>query len=207
VLEAAAMRVDDVDALVARATERLTMAERFVDAYRRYCWPVDGLEGIALAPFQVLAGEGAVHALAPHPWHMGIGARLAAADPDTFRATASVAIDLDDPVSEGAAVAWWEDLTAVGGEGMVVKPLDVVARRGNRLAQPGINVGAGSTCASSTAPSTRHRTSSTGCVTAASAISARSRSASSPSVSKRSSVSSPRSRCTECTNASSEFSH
>ena len=52
------------------AAERLTMAERFVDAYRRYCWPVDGLDGIALAPFQVLAGEGAVHALAPHPWHM-----------------------------------------------------------------------------------------------------------------------------------------
>ncbi len=138
VLEAAAVRVDDVDALVSRATERLTMAERFVDAYRRYCWPVEGLEGIALAPFQVLAAEGVVHARAPHPWHMGIGARLATADPGTFRATANVAVDLDDPASESAAVAWWEDLTAVGGEGMVVKPLDVVARRGNRVAQPGI---------------------------------------------------------------------
>jgi protein phosphatase len=138
VLDLTAGRIDDASALASRAAERLTMAERFVDAYRRYCWPVDGLNGIALAPFQVLAGEGVVHALAPHPWHMGIARRLAESDPATFRATASVEVDLADPVSEAAAVAWWEDLTAGGGEGMVVKPVDVIERNGRRVAQPGI---------------------------------------------------------------------
>ncbi len=114
------------------------MAERFVDVYRRYCWPVDGLDGITLAPFQILAGEGVVHAFAPHAWHMSVSRRLAEADPTTFHDTANVEVDLADPLSEAAAVAWWESLTAAGGEGMVVKPHDVVARRGNRLAQPGI---------------------------------------------------------------------
>jgi protein phosphatase len=138
VLTAAAARVDDVGPLASRARERLTMAERFTDAYRRYCWPVDGLDGLALAPFQVLAAEGTVHALRPHTWHMAVSQRLADADPATFRSTATVEVDLADPAAEAAAIAWWEDLTAGGGEGMVVKPEDVVVRSGTRLAQPGI---------------------------------------------------------------------
>jgi protein phosphatase len=69
---------------------------------------------------------------------MSVSRRLADADPSVFRATASVEVDLDDPGSEASAVAWWEDLTAGGGEGMVVKPLDVIARDGRRVAQPGI---------------------------------------------------------------------
>jgi protein phosphatase len=138
VLDATAARLDEAHELASRATERLTMAELFVAAYRRYCWPVDGLDGVALAPFQVLAAEGATHALTPHAWHMSVAGRLAVADPTTFRGTASIEVDLDDPTSEAAAVAWWEDLTAGGGEGMVIKPHDVVARHGTRLAQPGI---------------------------------------------------------------------
>jgi protein phosphatase len=137
-LEASAARVGGDNALAIRAQERLTMAECFIEAYRRYCWPVDGLDGIALAPFQILAGEGRAYALEPHPWHMQLAGRLAGADPQLLRATATIEVVLDDPASEAAATAWWEDLTAGGGEGMVVKPRDVVARTGTRLAQPGI---------------------------------------------------------------------
>ncbi|WP_369412112.1 hypothetical protein [Hephaestia mangrovi] len=35
-------------------------------------------------------------------------------------------------------MAWWEQLTAAGGEGMVVKPLDFVARGRKGLLQPAI---------------------------------------------------------------------
>lgn len=35
-------------------------------------------------------------------------------------------------------MAWWEQLTHTGGEGMVVKPFDFVARSRQRLVQPGI---------------------------------------------------------------------
>ena len=138
VLARVAARLDDAAPLATRAAERSTMAGAFVDAYRRYCWPVDGLDGIALAPFQVLAGEGEVHALRPHPWHLAIADRLAANDPRTFRATRTVRVDLADPASEAAATAWWLDLTGAGGEGMVVKPVDVVVPAGRSIAQPGI---------------------------------------------------------------------
>jgi protein phosphatase len=131
-------RIEDAAPFAARADERLTMASRFVDAYRRYCWPTIGLEGLRLAPFQVLATEGRVRALDPHPWHIGIGDRLAEVAPDTFRSTRNISVDLDDASSETAAVAWWEQLTNAGGEGMVVKPTDVVAQWKRGIVQPGI---------------------------------------------------------------------
>ena len=64
--------------------------------------------------------------------------RLCAADPTTFRPTKTVTVDLGDEKSVQAAVAWWEDLTASGGEGMVVKPIEVVHRGPKGLVQPGI---------------------------------------------------------------------
>ena len=124
--------------------------------------------------------------------------------PRVFRATASIEVDLADPASEAAAVAWWEDLTAGGGEGMVVKPVDVIARDGRAASpSPASSAGAASTCASSTAPSTRRRTSSSVCASAVSGTSGRSQSASSASASKPSSGSSPASRCIGCTSACS----
>jgi protein phosphatase len=138
VLANALERGADVAELLAATRAREDMAERFTDAYRHYCWPVDSVDDLRLAPFQVLAGEGKVHALTDHLWHLGILERLAAADPSTFRATATTTVDLDDPASEAAAVAWWEELTARGGEGMVVKPIDVVHQGPKGLTQPGI---------------------------------------------------------------------
>ena len=140
VLQAAAARIEDAGVLATRAGERAGQAEAFVDAYRQYCWATDGLDGIALAPFQVLAAEGEVLARRPHPWHIEQAGRLVAQDPTTFRATRTVEVDLAEPASEAAAVAWWEDLTSAGGEGMVVKPRDVVVPTERGIAQPGVKV-------------------------------------------------------------------
>lgn len=137
-LEAAVGRGADVASLLARTTERRVMAERFVDAYRQYCWPVESIDDLRLAPFQILAGEGKVHALTDHVWHLDVLSRLAEIDPTTFRATATTTVDLGDDTSEAAATAWWEELTGKGGEGMVVKPVDVVHRGPKGLTQPGI---------------------------------------------------------------------
>ena len=114
------------------------MARRFVDAYRRYCWPTVGLEGLRLAPFQVLATEGRVRSLDPHPWHIALADLLATAAPETFRATRNIMVDLDDDASVASAIAWWEELTGAGGEGMVIKPVDVVAQWKRSVVQPGI---------------------------------------------------------------------
>ena len=137
-LRAAHDRGADVGDLLARTEERRIMAGRFVDAYRRYCWEVTSLDDLRLAPFQILAGEGKVHALTDHLWHLDVMRRLADVDPGTFRATPSVVVHLDDDRSEAAATAWWAELTGRGGEGMVVKPVDVVHRGAKGLTQPGI---------------------------------------------------------------------
>jgi protein phosphatase len=47
-------------------------------------------------------------------------------------------VDVTDPDSEATGVAWWEQLTERGGEGMVVKPLDFVVRGPKGLAQPAV---------------------------------------------------------------------
>jgi protein phosphatase len=138
ILTAALTRGADVQDMLARTTARRDMADRYVNAYRQYCWTVDSIDDLRLAPFQILAGEGKVHALTDHLWHLEVLGRLAGVDPTAFRTTATTLVDLDDPASEAAAIAWWEDMTGRGGEGMVVKPVDVLHRGPKGLTQPGI---------------------------------------------------------------------
>jgi protein phosphatase len=139
VLSAAAERgIDDVTGLLSRSFDRLNAAQGFAAAYRRYCWTVASTDDLELAPFQVLAGEGAVHARRGHGGQLEVLGRLCDSDPVTLRPTRSVTVSLADPAAEQAATAWWEELTASGGEGMVVKPADVIHRGPKGLAQPGI---------------------------------------------------------------------
>jgi protein phosphatase len=137
-LDLAVARGLDVGDLRERMATRVVNSAAFTDAYRRYCWPVNGLDGLAVAPFQVLAAEGASFAGRPHRWHLDLLDRLVAADPALLRATRRVFVDVGDPASEAAATEWWTELTAAGGEGMVVKPAAGLVRVGRGLAQPGV---------------------------------------------------------------------
>jgi protein phosphatase len=110
----------------------------FVDAYRRYCRPVKSLADHKIAPFHLLATEGAVHSSKDHVWHMRALARLADADPEIFVATPHRVVDLSDSQSEIEATAWWRELTAAGGEGMVVKPWEWVVKGPRGLVQPAV---------------------------------------------------------------------
>jgi protein phosphatase len=136
-LALAAQRVEAA-ALAERYAERAVEAGAFVDAYRRYCWPVEKLEDLKLAPFHLLASEGAVHADKPHAWHLEHLGRLVSADDSLLRATAHMTVETTDETSIEAGIAWWETLTADGGEGMVVKPAEFVARGRRGLAQPAL---------------------------------------------------------------------
>ncbi|MEU4342722.1 polynucleotide kinase-phosphatase [Nocardia sp. NPDC023852] len=145
VLGAVAARGLDVADLAARTSARADDAAAFTTAYGRYCWPVEGMAGLRLAPFQILAAEGANLAVRDHEWHLDRIDRLVAADSALLTPTRHVHVDLDDPDSEAAAVSWWAELTAAGGEGMVVKPLASLVRAGTgevardgRLVQPGV---------------------------------------------------------------------
>ena len=49
-------------------------------------------------------------------------------------------IDLTQPNEQERGISWWEQLTARGGEGMVVKPLEFIAKGPKGLAQPAVKV-------------------------------------------------------------------
>ena len=139
-LEQAAARGLEVADLLDRQRRRAADAEAFTGVYRRYCWPTDGLAGVALAPFQLLATAGTTYADRPHAWHLALADRLAESDPELVRGTRSFPVDVTDPASEAAATAWWEELTAAGGEGMVVKPAANLTRGRRGVVQPGLKV-------------------------------------------------------------------
>ncbi len=138
VLAAAAARHPELAGLRDRFAAHADAAAAFVAAYQGYCWPVAGLDDYRLAPFHLLAAEGRVFADATHEFHMTTLAELAAADPEWLIATPWRTVALDDAVQCDAAAQWWTELTGSGGEGIVVKPLDFVARGRRRLLQPAV---------------------------------------------------------------------
>lgn len=127
-----------VDALLSTYQQRATLAQHYVDAYRRYCWPVGNLSDLKLAPFHILATEGKVHTDQTHDWHMQQIAQIAQTDPDLLRTTRYKTIEVSNTLSCSEGIAWWEDLTAAGGEGMVVKPMDFIHRIPKGLVQPAV---------------------------------------------------------------------
>jgi protein phosphatase len=137
-LDAYTARTGRPHAVAERYRARAGAAGAFVDAYRGYCWPVASIDDLEIAPFHLLASEGRVHVDGDHVWHMQTLARLCAADPELLLATPHQLVTLGDADSERAGIAWWEQLTASGGEGIVVKPLSWLARSKRGLVQPAV---------------------------------------------------------------------
>ena len=137
-LEQAARRGVDAEAAAAEVQERLGLADRFAGAYAHYCWSAEGLQNVRVAPFHILASEGRVHQDQDHLWHMEMARRLAEADPELIMPTGHRTVDLSDADQDAEATAWWEELTAGGGEGMVVKPLAFAPRGPQGLIQPAV---------------------------------------------------------------------
>jgi protein phosphatase len=131
--------VADGDGHLDRMRQRLDAVQRYREAYRRYCWPVNGVADLKLAPFHVLASEGAVHIDKPHTWHMETIARIADCDSGLFRKTPYRVVNLEQDGEAEPAENWWLDLTAKGGEGMVVKPVGFLERnKQGKLVQPAV---------------------------------------------------------------------
>ncbi|WBA43315.1 polynucleotide kinase-phosphatase [Hymenobacter canadensis] len=136
--QAAGRGLDGVEALLARTTARQSAAQHYAEAYRRYCWPVDSLADLRLAPFHLLATEGRTYFDKDHAWHMETLRALCLADEDLLRATPYRVVHLRDIADVEAATQWWLDLTAAGGEGMVVKPYDFIPTGQKQLVQPAL---------------------------------------------------------------------
>jgi len=138
VLAQARERVSGLDELAEQTAHRLRAMQQYVREYWRYCWPVESLDDFKLAPFHLLASEGAVHVDKRHTWHMEMIARLCEADERLLLATPFQLVDLNDTLSCDTAMEWWTDLTTAGREGMVVKPLDFISKGRRGIAQPAI---------------------------------------------------------------------
>lgn len=137
-LEKVSRRGVDIQDLLFRYHARAEMASRFTEAYRRYCWPVRSIDDLKLAPFHLLATEGAVHFDKDHLWHMETLGKICRADEGLLLATSHKAIDVTDEKAQEEGVRWWEELTGRGGEGMVVKPLSFIAEGKRGLVQPAL---------------------------------------------------------------------
>ena len=128
----------DVEAVASRTADRAAHVASFVSAYRQYCWDTDGAEGIEIAPFQILAAQGEVLARRPHRWHLEQIDALVAAGGGVLRRTDRRFVHLDDTDSVAEATDWWLAMTDAGGEGMVAKPAQTIARSGRGLVLPGV---------------------------------------------------------------------
>lgn len=137
-LEHLAPKNGDALVLLEHCKQRLNASNLYVDAYRHYCWPVQSVSDLKLAPFHLLATEGQVHVQKDHVWHMEKLGELGKASDGLLLATPYKQVDVTDTATVEEATRWWEELTAHGGEGMVVKPMEFIARGRRGLTQPAV---------------------------------------------------------------------
>ena len=142
-LERAAARIGanhsgDLAAVLDRLKTTSGNLDRFIAAYRQYCWSVESLGDLKLAPFHVLATEQGVHVNESHHWHMSRIEDLCKHDEGLLLKTRCKIIDVTEPDQVSEGVQWWLELTEGGGEGMVVKPLDFVTKGIKGLSQPAV---------------------------------------------------------------------
>ena len=64
--------------------------------------------------------------------------QICKADPELLLATEYKIVEIADFDSRFAGIQWWEKLTAAGGEGMVVKPMDFIVKNSKGLVQPAV---------------------------------------------------------------------
>lgn len=121
-----------------RFSAKKNTIDKYVKAYQQYCWQVNTIDDYKLAPFHILAAEGKVYIDKSHPWHMENITEICKSDTKLFRPTSYKVVNLNDKLSYEEAVHWWLDLTAKGGEGMVVKPYDLISYDSKGLLQPAI---------------------------------------------------------------------
>jgi protein phosphatase len=136
ILKNTAATRSDISPLLNKYIARLDASIQYANAYRRYIWNVNSIDDLKLAPFHLLASEGAVHSDKDHLWHMTTLSRLCV-NP-LLVATPYKIINTTDVASQEEGISWWNTLTEQGGEGMVVKPLSFIAKGRRGIIQPAI---------------------------------------------------------------------
>ncbi len=139
-LQPVAERDADAAALLKHYQARHSMVRQYIAAYQRYCWAVNSLADLRLAPFHLLASEGVVHVDKTHQWHLQTLAGLSTSGAPIVQPTAYRVVEVTDEASLAEGTQWWQALTDQGGEGMVVKPSAFIARGKRGVLQPALKV-------------------------------------------------------------------
>ena len=138
-LETTAEQGVDVSHILDDYRQRAEAVIEYVKAYQQYCWQVQSVADLKLAPFHLLATEGAVYFDKNHLWHMETLSKLCQNSEDTLLfATHYGVVDVTDDTSQTEAIRRWEELTEDGGEGIVIKPLDFIVQGKRGLVQPAV---------------------------------------------------------------------
>ena len=128
-LETTAERGVDVNVILENYHQRTEAVTQYTEAYQQYCWSVESITDLKLAPFHLLATEGSVHFDKDHLWHTHTLTELCQrAEDEVLFATRYGVVDLTDETSQTEAIQGWEELTTQGGEGIVIKPLNFIVR-------------------------------------------------------------------------------
>jgi hypothetical protein len=117
--------------------QKYANAVTFQEAFQKYCWDVDGLDEIRIAPFHTLAHSGKTFFDHSHIWHMEQNRELAGLS-SLFMETEYRVIT--DEASEEEVIRWWNEMTEDGHEGIVIKPERFLMKNRDKMIQPAIKV-------------------------------------------------------------------
>ena len=138
-LETAAERGVDVSCILDDYRQRAEAVTKYVKAYQQYCWHVQSIADLKLAPFHLLATEGVVYFDKDHLWHMEMLSKLCQdSEGNPLFATSYGMVNVTDDTNQAEAICRWEELTEQGGEGTVIKPLDFIVQGKRGLVQPAV---------------------------------------------------------------------
>lgn len=136
-LEAVAGTNEELKAWLQEYEVKLDHAKTFKEVFQKYCWDVDGVSKIQIAPFHVLAHSSQTFFNQPHTWHMEVNRELAELSTIFVETEYKV---IRDEASEAEIIQWWEEMTSDGHEGIVIKPEFFIAENRGQLLQPAIKV-------------------------------------------------------------------
>lgn len=116
---------------------KLENARTFRDVFQYYCWDVNDIDDIRIAPFHTLAHSTGTFWEQTHEWHMKQNRELAQISELMMETEYRV---ITDEADEQEIIRWWEEITAEGHEGIVIKPETFRSWNGNKMIQPALKV-------------------------------------------------------------------
>ena len=128
----------DIEQVFKKFEARKNSIGKYIKAYQQYCWPVNSLDDLKVAPFHILATEGKVYIDKDHEWNMKTISKICSCETSIMLSTPYLIIDVTNEESLKSGITWWENLVNNGGEGMVIKPFTFTAKGKKGLVQPAL---------------------------------------------------------------------